>query len=180
VEARGERALIERAKEWDKGAWAEIYERHKQSIYRYVYYRVGDEGLAEELTGEVFLRALESIESFTFRGVSLVGWLYRIAKHLVIDHHREQRQQLDVSLDEDVAVTEEGPGEIADKRRTCEQLEKALGQLTQEQREVVILRIIDGLPLAEVAQVMGKTRGAIKSLQHRGLASLRRILKEAS
>jgi len=171
VQGQEEKGLIRRAKECDEAAWAEIYERHKQNIYRYIYYRVSNASLAEDLTQEVFLRALESIDSFAFRGIGLSSWLYRIARNLVIDHYRRQPERAELPLEEGLlAAAEEDLGRQ-------QELREALDCLTDEQREVVILRFVNGLSTAEVAQVLDKSEGAVKSLQHRALAALGRILK---
>lgn len=171
-----ERELIGRAKEYDPVAFAQIYERYYQSIYNYVYYRVGDSSLAEDLTAEVFLKALEGIETFTFRGVPFSAWLYRIANNLVADHFRHQPQQPDLSLEEELIAAEGEPSEALERGLTQQQLAQALRGLTEEQRQVIILKFVEGLSNTEVAQVLGKTEGAVKGLQHRALARLGRIL----
>jgi len=175
VPRREETALIQRAKEYDQAAWVEIYERYKHSIYNYIYYRVNETALAEDLTQEVFVRALESIDSFTPRGISISAWLYRMAHNLVADHYRRDRE---LPLDERLVVPDEGTGELAERRLAHVELRKALSRLTGDQQEVIILKFVDRLSNAKVAQIMGKTEGAIKSLQHRALASLRRALGE--
>jgi len=174
---REERELIRRAKEYDSSAFAEIYERHYQGIYNYLYYRVGDARLAEDLASEVFLKALEAIRSFTFRGIRLSSWLYRIAKNLVTDYYRLQPSQEDVLLKEGLIAAEGSPGEALEEGITQRRLWRALQGLTEEQRQVIILKFIDGLSNTEVAQIMGKSEGAIKSLQHRALAALGRLLE---
>lgn len=174
---REERELIKRAKEYDSSAFAEIYERHYEGIYDYLYYRVSDPRLAEDLASEVFLKALESIKDFTFRGVRLSSWLYRIAKNLVIDHYRLQPDQAELPLKEGLIAAEGGPSEALEEEITQKQLRRALGTLTEEQHQVIILKFIDGLSNTEVAQVMDKSEGAIKSLQHRALAALGRTLE---
>lgn len=174
----GQQDLIRRAKQRDEAAWEEIYERHKQGIHRYVYYQVSDAPLAEDLMQEVFLKAVEAIDSFEFRGISLSAWLYRIARNLIINHYRRQPEQKELTLDECVAASEEDTSAAVEKRFGQRELWKALGGLTELQREVIILKFIEGFSNSEVAHVMGKPEGAIKSLQHRALAALRRILEE--
>jgi len=173
---REERELIRRAKGYDSSAFAEIYERHYQGIYNYLYYRVSDARVAEDLASEVFLKALESIRSFSFRGIRLSSWLYRIAKNAVTDYYRLQPSQADVPLKEGLIAAEGGPGEALEEGIAQKRLRRALRGLTEEQRQVIILKFIDGLDNTEVAQAMGKSEGAIKSLQHRALAALGRIL----
>jgi RNA polymerase sigma-70 factor (ECF subfamily) len=175
-----ERDLIQRAQEYDSSAFAEIYERHYQGIYNYIYYRVSDDTLAEDLAAEVFLKAMEAIESFTFRGIPFSAWLYRIANNLVIDHFRRQPRRPHVPLEETQFATNENPGEALERGITRQSLQRALSALTEEQQQVVVLKFVDGLSNSEAARVLGKTEGAIKSLQHRALASLGRLLGEAS
>jgi RNA polymerase sigma-70 factor (ECF subfamily) len=172
--------LVRRAQEYDSSAFAEIYERYYQGIYNFVYYRVTDEALAEDLTAEVFLKAMEAIESFTFRGVPLSAWLYRIANNLVVDHFRRQPRHGNVSLEETTVSAGENPTDALEQGLTQQTIRRALSELTEEQQQVVLLKFVDGLSNNEVARVLGKTEGAIKSLQHRALSSLARVLGEAS
>ena len=174
-----EHDLIRRAQEYDPAAFGAIYERYYNGVYKYIYYRVGDQGLAEDLTMEVFVKALEAIEGFTFRGVPFSAWLYRIASNLVIDHFRRQPGQPALSLEEKLVATSEHPAMVAlESEFTHQALRRALAELTDDQQQVILLKFVDGLSNHEVAQALGKTEGAIKSLQHRALASLGRVLGE--
>lgn len=173
-----ERELIRRAQEYDSRALAEIYERYYQAIYNYIFYRVSDDSLAEDLTAEVFLKALEAIESFAFRGVPFSAWLYRIAGNLVIDHFRRQPKQPSLPLEETQIFSDENPIDVLERGLTQQELRRALDGLTEDQKQVIILKFVDGLSNTEVARVLGKTEGAIKSLQHRALAALARRLGE--
>ncbi len=175
-----ERELIRRAKEYDPEAFAEIYKRYYQSIFNYIYYRVSDTTIAEDLCHEVFLRALEAIQSFTFQGVPFSAWLYRIAGNLVIDHYRRQPPQPEISLEDTnrPLVADDNPGAALERHFTHQELRQALRQLTDDQQQVIILKFVDGLSNSEVAQILGKTEGAVKSLQHRALASLGRLMGE--
>lgn len=171
-----ERELIGRAKEYDPVAFAQIYECYYQGIYNYVYYRVGDSGLAEDLTADVFIKVMEGIETFTFRGAPFAAWLYRIAGNLIIDYFRCHPPEFDLPLEEGQIAVEGGLSELLERRLTQQQLAQALQGLTEDQRQVIILKFVEGLSNTEVAQVMGKTNGAIKGLQHRALGRLGRIL----
>ena len=175
-----ERELIRRAKEYDLEAFAEIYKRYYHSIYNYIYYRVSDTSIAEDLCSEVFLKALEAIQSFTFQGVPFSAWLYRIAGNLVIDHYRRQPPQPEISLEDTnrPLVADDNPGAALEQYFTHQELRQALRQLTADQQQVIILKFVDGLSNSEVAQILGKTEGAVKSLQHRALASLGRLMGE--
>ncbi|MBI3943836.1 MAG: sigma-70 family RNA polymerase sigma factor [Chloroflexi bacterium] len=170
-----EEELIRRAKAYEADAFTEIYDRYYQSIFTYIYYRVDDTLVAEDLAADVFVKALDAIHSFTFRGVPFSAWLYRIAGNLVIDHFR-RRPNAVVGLDESFVARGDGLHEDVERRLTREELRLALKNLTEEQQQVVVLKFVDGLSNAEVAEVMGKSEGAIKALQHRAVVALGRIM----
>ena len=178
VRNRDEAILIEQAKRLDPAAFSTLYKRHVQAIYRYVYYRVGDVEVAEDLVSEVFLKALEGIESFTYIGVPFSSWLYRIARDRVNEYFRRQAKRAHLPLDETLVSAKVEPHTEVEARLQQEKLRLAIARLTEDQQQVVILKFIEGLSNATVAQILGKTEGAGKSLQHRALASLQRILTE--
>jgi RNA polymerase sigma-70 factor (ECF subfamily) len=173
-----ESRLIEKAKAYDSEALSELYRRYANAIFRYVYYRVGDQVVAEDLASEVFVRALEGLPSYEDIGRPFEAWLYRIAHARVVDHYRKRNRQPVTPLDERWAAGDEtDPRQVAlyrdDTRRTWE----AVNDLTDEQQQVISLRFIAGYSTREVARLLGKTEGAVKALQHRALASLRRLLE---
>jgi RNA polymerase sigma-70 factor (ECF subfamily) len=178
--SKGDEALlIKRAKEGEQAAFAEIYTRHHDAIYTYVYFRVNDAGLAEDLAGEVFVRMVEKIDGFTYRGRPLLAWLYTIARNLLVDHQRQQAQTNHQPLDERLVAGEASPQEVTAQSLNRDCLARALRHLTEDQQLVILHKLLEGRSNAEVADLLGKTEGAIKSLQHRALASLRRaVLKE--
>jgi RNA polymerase sigma-70 factor, ECF subfamily len=171
--------LILRAKTYDPDALGTIYERYYQGIYRYVYYRVGDSSLAEDLTGDVFLKMLHGIQSYSIQGVPFSAWLYRIARNRVIDHMRRQPEKSDLPLEE--ARVESIASSDADLENALqrEELLRAVQVLTADQRQVIILKFIDDLDNSTIAKVLGKTEGAVKSLQHRALDTLRHFIDQA-
>ena len=173
-----EPSLIERANKHDPKAISELYKRHVQSIYRYVYYRVGDVNVAEDLTAEVFLKALEALEGFTYRGIPFSAWLYRIAHARITDHFRRQARREFLPLDERLVAAGKGPQAAVEARLDHEELQSAIAQLTTDQQQVIILKFVEGLSNAEVARTLGKSEGAVKSLQHRALNSLQRIMRK--
>jgi RNA polymerase sigma-70 factor (ECF subfamily) len=134
--------------------------------------------LAEDFTSEVFVKVLESIDTFRFRGVPLTMWLLRIARNLMVDYFRGQPKSSDLPLKEDLLPTEVGPSDIFETKLTRQQLVQAYGNLTEDQQDVIILKFVDGLTNTEIAQVLGKSEGAIKSLQHRALVSLNHVLED--
>ena len=173
-----ESRLIERAKACDEEALSELYHRHANAVFRYVYYRVGNREVAEDLVSDVFVRALEGLPSYKQTGTPFEAWLYRIAQARVIDHYRRQSVRRVVALDEQLPDVEEtSPDRVAAKSDELRRAWEALTCLTDEQQMVISLRFIAGHSTAEVAELLGKTEGAVKALQSRALASMRRLLE---
>jgi RNA polymerase sigma-70 factor (ECF subfamily) len=172
-----EARLIRRAQRGDPAAFTEIYDRHQPAVYRYIYYRVSDVATAEDLTSEVFMRLVERIDRFTYRGRPLLAWLYTIARNLITDHHRRTGQVTMLPLDEQLVAETDDLEQAAERGLAQRRLAAALVHLTEDQRQVIILKFIEGLNNAEVAQMLGKPVGAVKSLHPRALAALRRVLE---
>jgi RNA polymerase sigma-70 factor (ECF subfamily) len=175
--SRDEAQLVRRAKAGDAEAFSEIYDRHQPAIYRYICYRVGSDSTAEDLCSEVFTRMVEHIDGFEYEGRPLLAWLYTIARNLVYDHHRGNGRAEYVPLDESLEADAPDPEKVANLALNRERLAAALEELTEGQRQVIMLRFVEGLDNLTVAQVLDKSYGAVKALQHRGLASLRRVLE---
>lgn len=170
-----ESLLRERAVALDPAALAEIYDRYSGKIYSYVYHRVGDGRVAEDLVGDVFVRMLEAIRSDRAWSTSLQGWLYRIAHNLIVDQYRRGGNRESVELDE-TWMAAENPSHSFENVFASRQLQQGMRVLTEEQQQVVVLRFVEGLSNAEVAEILDKTEGAIKALQHRALSALRRVV----
>ena len=156
-------------------AWSEIYQRHFPAIYGYARRRVDSESVAEDVAAQVFLEALERIKDFTYRGIPLAAWLFRIARNLVVTHYRSRSADAR-EADENLADTQSSPEEAVELGFLRKELKGALTTLTSDQQHMVILRFIEGLDTQEVALVLSKPVGAVKALQHRALASMRRFL----
>src|SRR5258706_133112 len=177
-------ALIERAQASDGAAFGLLYDRYFDTVFRFVYFRVGNRQLAEDLTADTFLRALKRISSFTWQGRDLGAWLVTIARNLVADHFKSGRYRLEVTtgdvLDADVADRgPEGSPELAVVDHiTNVALLGAVRQLNPEQQECIVLRFLQGFSVAETAQAMGKNEGAIKALQYRAGRALHRLLPD--
>jgi RNA polymerase sigma-70 factor (ECF subfamily) len=169
--------LVQRAKRGEADAFAEIYERCQPAIYRYIFYQVGDVATTEDLTGEVFARLVDKIDRFTYRGRPLLAWLYTIARNLVTDHRRRaQPLQLDEQLVSDAIDVEETVAQKLAQYR----LVAAISHLTEDQRQVILLKFVEGADNATVAHVLGRSVNAVKALQHRALASLQHTLERDS
>jgi RNA polymerase sigma-70 factor (ECF subfamily) len=171
-------ALAELAGE-DMDAFGELYERHVRRIYNYIYYRTGNHHDAEDLTARVFQRALRHVASFEDKGVPFTAWLYRIAHNLVANWHRDRSRRPVVPLDRNVAVSEVGEHPeteaIAGEERI--QLMNAVRALPDDRQQLLILKFVERMSNAEIGEVMGRTEGAIKSLYHRTLSTLREEVK---
>ena len=175
-----EKRLIEQAIAGDADAFAALYRAHVQTIFRYVTHRVGDAQLAEDLTGDVFTKALEGIPTYQDQGKPLIAWLYRIAHARVVDHYRRTGRR---PVEQDVDVTPIAVSPDMDegmmRRQAATSLKEAISRLTSDQQQVIILRFIEGKRIEEVAQLLGKKPNAIKALQHRALRSLGRALERS-
>ena len=174
--------LIELAKS-DKEAFGKIYERYVDKIYKYIYYRVGNQHDAEDLTSRVFFRALANVESYEDRGVPFQAWLYRIAHNLVANHHRDKGRRKIIPLEDYITssmfTTLDGPERAAEDAEDREQLIAAIRRLPEDRQQLLLLKFVDRMSNAEIGDIMGRTEGAIKSLYHRTLTALRDDLRSA-
>jgi RNA polymerase sigma-70 factor (ECF subfamily) len=167
-----ERALIERARH-DREAFGELYERHVQRIYNYVYYRTGNHADAEDLTARVFFRAINHIGNYQDHGAPFAAWLYRIARNLLANWYRDESKRRMIPLDNLV-----GQRSLEDPEATNEQLEDrqlllaAIRRLPPERQELLILKHVERLPNSEIGELLGRSEGAVKSLYHRTLLAL--------
>jgi RNA polymerase sigma-70 factor (ECF subfamily) len=177
---RDEASLLERAKEYDPSALGEIYDRYCVRIHNYIYRRVGNAHLAEDLTAEVFVRMLQAARSDKFARTSLSAWLYRIAHNLVVDHFRSQPQWEVQPWDEGLRAAVDDPTVAIEAELAQQGLRAALSHLTQEQQQVIVLRFGEGLSAPQIAEILDTSEGAVRALQHRALASLRRVMKRES
>jgi len=168
-----EKALIKAAQRGDKDAAAALYRAHVGQIYRYVLRRVNDAMIAEDITADVFVRALESLPQYEQKGLPFLGWLYHIASGKVIDYYRwADRRKKNAPLDETLPSDTEAPESAAAHRLQMEQTLQAMQILTEEQQRVVTLRFLEGHSIRETAQLMNKNENAIKGLQFRALQTL--------
>jgi RNA polymerase sigma-70 factor (ECF subfamily) len=159
----------------DKEAFGFLYERYVGRIYTYIYYRTGNMHDAEDLTARVFYRAIEHIGRYRQRGVPFSAWLYRIAHNLVANWHRDRQRRQEVSIDEVLNLQEKmDPPEVTMlNRMDVEQMMKVIQSLSPERQELIILKFVQELSNAEIGRIMRRSEGAIKSLYHRTLLSLR-------
>ena len=172
-----ESALVEQAKT-DKEAFGRLYELYVDRIYNYVYYRTGNNADAEDLTARIFMRAMHHIPKYEDRGLPFSAWLYRIAHNLVANWHRDRSRRQILSLDKIMQwqVNEDDPEMTAQIMEDRELLLEAMRRLPSDRQELLILKFVERLPNAEIGDIMGRSEGAIKSLYHRTLLSLRQDL----
>ena len=170
--------LVERAQAGESEAFGGLYDHYADTVYRYIYYRVGSKATAEDLTSETFLRALRRIGTFTWQGRDFGAWLVTIARNLVADHFKSSRFRLEVTTGEmlDSKECERSPEDSVLERLSNAALLEAVGRLNPQQQECVTLRFLQGLSVAETARIMGKNEGAIKTLQYRAVRTLARLL----
>ncbi|WP_425560757.1 sigma-70 family RNA polymerase sigma factor [Luedemannella helvata] len=177
-------ALVERAQAGDSEAFGLIYDRYLDTVFRFIYFRVGNRQLAEDLTADTFLRALKRIGSFTWQGRDLGAWLVTIARNLVADHFKSGRYRLEVTTgdvldaDREDRGPEGSPEAAVVDHITNVALLTAVTHLNPEQQECIVLRFLHGFSVAETAQAMGKNDGAIKALQYRAVRALHRLLPD--
>lgn len=180
--------LVQRAQQGDQEAGGLLYERYADQVLRFIYFRVADRPLAEDLASETWLRALKRIDSFTWQGRDFAAWLITIARNLVADHFRSGRYRLEVTSgaihdpgypNNLVDPTPEGrPESIVVDHAVNVTLLTAVRQLNPEQQECIIYRYLKGFSVAETAKEMGKGEGAVKALQHRAVKALARHLPD--
>lgn len=180
-ESADDAQLVEWAKT-DREAFGALYTRYVEKIYSYVYYRTGNHHDAEDLTSRVFFRALGHIEHYTDRGVPFSAWLYRIAHNLVANWHRDRGRNQVVALEETVVSgsADEPPEAATESKEEQALLLETIRQLPAERQQVLILKFVERLSNAEIGVIMDRTEGAIKSLYHRTLLSLRNVFTEAN
>jgi len=170
-----EQSLTHRARQGDKEAFAQLYENYFDKIYRYVVLKIGKAD-AEDVTQQVFIKALQAIASFKWQGIPFSAWLFRIAHNQVVDYLRKEKKVIKVPLNESSSRSDSDPQQMAERSLDIEQLISATRQLTRAQREVIGLRFAGELSVAETARVMSKSEGAIKALQHSAIVALRKTM----
>ena len=170
-----ENATLAKATSGDQEAFGVLYERYVGRIYNYIYYRTGNPYDAEDLTARVFFRAMRHISNYEERGVPMSAWLYRIAHNLVANWHRDRGRRTEIPLEEGAvyAASVEHPEMALLRTEERERLLAVIRELPSDRQQLLILKFVEHLSNAEIGMIMGKTEGAIKSLYHRTLLSLR-------
>jgi RNA polymerase sigma-70 factor (ECF subfamily) len=173
--------LVHAAQDGDTKAFASLYDRYVDIVFRYVLFRVGDRELAEDVTSETFLRALRRIGTVTYQGRDVGAWFITIARNLVLDHVKSSRFRLEVvaaDVADDTKQVQVGPEQQVMSNATRATLLACIDQLGDDQRECIVLRFLQGLSVAETAKIMNRNDGAVKALQHRAVRRLAQLLPE--
>ena len=168
--------LVAAAKHGDAMAFGRIFDIYHRPVYRFIVARTHSPADAEDLTQQVFLKALEALPRYEARGIPFGGWLFRLARNTVIDHARTHREHADLDTVMERAGKEQEPGAGIVAREETAAIGQALAALTDEQREAIELRFFAGLSAREAAVVMDRQEGTVRGLQFRAIAALRRNL----
>jgi len=172
--------LVELARQGDAEAFGLLYDHYQPSIYRFLYYRTRSVVVAEDLCSEAFFRALRNMPSFRWQGKDFGAWLMTIARNLATDHFKAGRTRLEMTT-EDMGQHDdatEGPESAVLASLTNEILLEALTRLPNEQRDCLVMRFLQGMSIAETAKALGRSDGAIKQLQLRGVRNLAKLMPE--
>ena len=173
-----EGVLVERAKAGDREAFGELYDRYVAPTYRHIHCLVRDRQGAEDLTAQTFLQALQAIGRYEERGIPFQVWLLRIARNLAINHWRVRRNHSSGNNGLEPETSMPSPESFCEAKLMEEEVWEAVRHLRGDQRQVIILRFVDGLSYSDVAQVLGKSIGAVRVIQYRALSALRRALED--
>ncbi|MDP3891672.1 sigma-70 family RNA polymerase sigma factor [Nocardioides sp.] len=173
-------ALVELARSGDKEAFGLLYDHYHTAVYRFLYYRTRSTSLAEDLASETFFRALRSMNNFRWQGKDFGAWLMTIARNLTTDHYKAGRTRLEQTTEDMGAHDDatEGPESAVLASLTNEVLLTALKSLPPEQQECIVMRFLQGMSIAETAAVLGRSDGAVKQLQLRGVRNLAKLMPE--
>src|SRR4051794_14979516 len=173
-------ALVELARQGDSEAFGMLYDHYQSSVYRFLFYRTRSSTLAEDLTSETFFRALRSMNNFRWQGKDFGAWLMSIAHNLATAHCKAGRPRLELTT-EDMGLHDDatdGPESTVLAGLTNEILLRALTELPAEQRDCLVMRFLQGMSIAETAAVLGRSDGAVKQLQLRGVRNLAKLMPE--
>lgn len=171
--------LIKNAKCGDSGSFGLLYDRYTAQIYRFILLKVSHKEIAEDLTHEVFLSAWQNIDNYHFQGHPFSTWLYQIARNRVIDHYRTQKINFSLeTVQEDFFQVDQSFDRLLDQQISLNQIKTALKQLTEEQQNIVILRFVEDLSPSEISQILHKSEGAVRLMQHRAIQKLKEIIEK--
>lgn len=172
--------FIARAAAGDREAFGRLYEQHSIRVFRHAYFLTGDVNLAEDLTAQTFLKALEAIGRYEDRGVPFIAWLLRITVNLAINYKKALKNGIHAQLPEQLEDDDTfgSPEQSCTLKSEGERVWRKVRELPNEQRQVIVMRFLNDLPYSEVASVLGKSIGAVRVIQFRALNNLRNLMRE--
>jgi len=174
----GEYQIIRRAKKGGSEDFGLLYDHYVPQIYRFVLLKVSHKHEAEDLTHEIFLSAWKNIDSYKYRGLPFSSWLYQIARNRVIDYYRTKKEQLSIeNVNENEFRIVDNTEQNLDQQVALNKIRQALPQLKEDQQQIIILRFIEDLSPAEISEIMDKSEGAIRLIQHRAIKKLKEIFE---
>lgn len=174
-----EELLIQKAQRGESDAFGFLYDRYFPKIYRFTLLKVSRRVDAEDITHQVFLNAWQNIRSYEFRGFPFSSWLYRIARNMVIDFYRTQKRDVDIeSVPEEIFMDDPNFSELVDSRMELEFVARALKKLKDDDQNILLLKFVNELSSKEIAEVIEKSEGAVRVMQHRALKQLKTIINE--
>ncbi len=166
---------LKQSQSGDQDAFGQIYDSFSQKLYRFIYFRVGHREVAEDVLSDTFVKAWQKINQIN-SPEALSGWLYQIAKNNIIDYYRLKKELVPLTEVEEILEDEVNPVETANLSLQQKKILEVLDELTTEQQEVIKYRFFEDLSNEEIAYVMGKSEGAIRVIQHRAIAELKKLL----
>jgi len=172
--------VIQGAKDGNRQAVSILYRTYANAIFRYILMRVNNKMVAEDLTADVFTKMVEGLSGYKITGAPFESWLYRIASSRIVDYRRRQNFRQHSQIEEHTAISEVSPEEQLLKAQQASALQAALGQLNEQDRLVIVLRFVERKSHKEVADLLGKSEVAIRSIQHRALSKLATVMEMES
>lgn len=170
-----EEKLIEKAKKGENEAFAQLYDRYVEKIYRFIYLKIFHKADSEDLTQQVFLNAFKNIKKYKYKGFPFSSWLYKIALNLVIDYYR-QRKEEEIEISELLFELKDESNNFLkqfDFDLEIAKIKQIIKKLPQDQQDVLILKFVNDLDNKEIAEILNKSEGAIRVIQHRALKQLK-------
>lgn len=172
-----ERELVKKAQKGDSKAFGNLYDKYLPSIYRFIILKIGNRADAEDLSHQVFLNAWQGIHNYEFQGFPFSSWLYRIANNSVIDFWRTKKNPLNIETIPEDSLKDDPRMDLAlDKKMDIETIKKAISKLEGDQQDIVIMKFVNELSNKEIAQILNKTEGTIRVIQHRALKQIKKHL----
>ena len=168
--------LVDRAIDGDAEAFGRLYDMHVDRVYRHIYYRVGNVADAEDLTQQVFIKAWQAISRYKKMASPFLAWLIRISHNIVIDFYRSNKARTYLDFEVIASKPESGPEHLVEAQFDQQQVHQAILELPGDQQQVILMRFIEGFSYSEIADSLGKSEGAVRVIQHRALARLRKVL----